>query len=261
MTTTEAASLAAVAPSTIKRWADEGLLPALRTRGGHRRFARLAVERLVEQMAGREGLPASGLVQALLGARRYEIDGRLLEARGRLGSWARVADEVGEALVALGKGWADGRVTVAEEHLAAEALTRALGRIGDAMPLGDEGPRCVLACAADDDHTLGLALAELCLRERGWVPHWLGRRTPVEEVLRVVRSRPTAMVALSASAYSADPAPLLALAEAVGGACRDHGVALVLGGAGAWPERPRAGLRLRSFAEFGKHLATVGEGI
>src|ERR1035437_4056645 len=34
LTTTEAAEVAAVAPSTIKRWADQGILPFSRTAGG-----------------------------------------------------------------------------------------------------------------------------------------------------------------------------------------------------------------------------------
>jgi len=37
--TTGAAEAAAVAPSTIERWADQGILPFSRTAGGHRRTA------------------------------------------------------------------------------------------------------------------------------------------------------------------------------------------------------------------------------
>jgi hypothetical protein len=46
----------------------------------------------------------------------------------------------------------------------------------------------VLVCASDDDHTLGLSLAELCLREVGIGPLWLGRRTPVAELVVVSAS-------------------------------------------------------------------------
>lgn len=49
LTTTEAAEVAAVAPSTIKRWADQGILPFSRTAGGHRRFERFVVERLLRE--------------------------------------------------------------------------------------------------------------------------------------------------------------------------------------------------------------------
>ena len=51
LTTTEAAEAAAVAPSTIKRWADQGVLPFLRTAGGHRRFERVAIEQLLREQS------------------------------------------------------------------------------------------------------------------------------------------------------------------------------------------------------------------
>src|SRR4051812_42648427 len=97
LTTTEAAEAAAVAPSTIKRWADQGILPFLRTAGGHRRFERFAIERLLREqpvsVSSGDSVAASW-VRCLVGARRHEIDGRLLEARAGLGSWWGVADEL-----------------------------------------------------------------------------------------------------------------------------------------------------------------------
>jgi excisionase family DNA binding protein len=41
-----------VSPKTVNRWAHEGRIPCIVTLGGHRRFARDAVERIVEQMTG-----------------------------------------------------------------------------------------------------------------------------------------------------------------------------------------------------------------
>ena len=51
LTTTQAAQLAAVAPSTVKRWADQGILPFFRTAGGHRRIARIALERFLREQS------------------------------------------------------------------------------------------------------------------------------------------------------------------------------------------------------------------
>jgi excisionase family DNA binding protein len=44
----EASRLLGVDPDTLRRWADEGRVPAFTTPGGHRRFDRRALERLVE---------------------------------------------------------------------------------------------------------------------------------------------------------------------------------------------------------------------
>jgi excisionase family DNA binding protein len=54
----EASRLLGVDPDTLRRWADEGRVPAFTTPGGHRRFERRALERLVAQ---RRTGPQNGL--------------------------------------------------------------------------------------------------------------------------------------------------------------------------------------------------------
>jgi excisionase family DNA binding protein len=54
----EASRMLGVDPDTLRRWADEGRVPAFTTLGGHRRFERRALERLIT--ARRTG-PAGGL--------------------------------------------------------------------------------------------------------------------------------------------------------------------------------------------------------
>jgi excisionase family DNA binding protein len=54
----EASRMLGVDPDTLRRWADEGRVPAFTTPGGHRRFERRALERLI---AARRTGPAGGL--------------------------------------------------------------------------------------------------------------------------------------------------------------------------------------------------------
>jgi len=54
----EASRLLGVDPDTLRRWADEGRVPAFTTPGGHRRFERRALERLI---ASRRTGPAGSL--------------------------------------------------------------------------------------------------------------------------------------------------------------------------------------------------------
>ncbi len=58
-----------VDPDTLRRWADEGRVPAFTTPGGHRRFDRRALEQLI---ATRRTGPAGGL--AGLGATQDRLD-------------------------------------------------------------------------------------------------------------------------------------------------------------------------------------------
>lgn len=252
LTTTEAARLASVAPSTIKRWVDRGALPSTRTLGGHRRVSRLALERFLQARVAGEGEvpPEAREVDAWVNDDQFAIEASLLRSRSRLGAWFRVADAVGEGLVHLGERWAAGRVTIADEHRAADALARALTRVGDALPVSPDAAVCALATAEGDEHTLGLRLAELCLREAGWAVRWLGRATPTDELLRLVRRGHVAMVGLSASSASDDAARLCALAGDLGRVCARRDVRLVLGGEGAWPEHPEHAVRVRTFRDL-----------
>jgi excisionase family DNA binding protein len=260
LTTVEASKLAGVGPSTLKRWADQGLLPCVRTAGGHRRFERSALERFLRKQAevpGQRDAALASWAELLVSGRRHEVDALLLEARARLGAWYRVADELGYLLTRLGEQWTGGHLTIADEHLVSDGLTRALGRVSQALPTRAQGPRCVLACAEGDEHTLGLSLAELCLVELGWTPLWLGARTPTVETIRMAVKSGARMVAMSASSTSSDAALLRRMVSRVGAGCRPQGIDLVLGGEGAWPEAPAYGIRLRSFGAFHEHLSRL----
>ncbi|MEW6224895.1 MAG: helix-turn-helix domain-containing protein [Chloroflexota bacterium] len=72
----EASRLLGVDPDTLRRWADEGRVPAFTTPGGHRRFERRALERMIasRRTGPVGGLAAFGATQDRLSAayrRRY----------------------------------------------------------------------------------------------------------------------------------------------------------------------------------------------
>lgn len=253
ITTTEVARRAGVGPTAVKRWSDAGLLPCVRTAGGHRRFVHEEVERFLRGQ-GTHRSPAER--EPWVGALLESSDPRALEAfllaeRARAGAWHRVAATAGEALVALGELWAAGAISILEEHLASERLARALARVGEAIPLDRDAPRALLAAAEGDEHTLGLALVELVLREAGWATVWAGRRTPTVELRRALApALGVRMLCVSASRASSDALALRRQAEALGRIVRAAGVTLALGGAGAWPDRPRTGARFQELPRF-----------
>jgi len=253
LTTTEAARVAGVGPSSVKRWADLNLIPCIRTAGGHRRFRRADLERFLnknpsEAALAREVTSDTDWLTLFQDASAYELQGQLMSARGRLGAWYPVAADLGRALTELGNRWAHGAITVIEEHIASEKLARAVQRICETLPADQRAPRALLAMAEGDDHTLGLLLAELCLREVGWSIVWSGRRSPVSELAAMIDSGAVQLVALSASLASQDAVALTAQASEVARACRRANVELLLGGSGAWPDHPDYGTRLYDFA-------------
>ncbi|HEX6836056.1 MAG TPA: helix-turn-helix domain-containing protein [Polyangia bacterium] len=254
LTSAEAAAELGVSPSTVKRWVDEGELEAERTVGGHRRIARAALEAFRARLAATATTtgPADQLVDLLCGdAPPQRIEARLLELRAEAGSALGLAERVAEALRVLGERWACGVLSVVEEHLASERLARALARLVEWMPLAAGAPRALLATAEGEEHTLGLSLVELLLREAGWQALWAGRLTPVAELVKTIGDpmNRVRLVALSASVASRDARALAVEERVVGAACAEARATLLVGGAGAWPARPRHGRLVRELAE------------
>ena len=237
--------MAGVGASSVKRWADQKVLRCVRTAGGHRRFYRGDIEALLRGQGDALVGAAVDWADLLVRESQFEIQGQLFRARDRLGSWHAVANELGVALAEIGTRWARGEMTIVEEHVTSEKLSRALERTIEAVPSTMQDPRCVLATAENDDHTLGLSLVELCLREAGWRTVWSGSKTPTKDLAALARSGTIAMLAMSASSASSDAQQLARQAEELGADCRQASVLLTLGGSGAWPEAPHYGTRVR----------------
>jgi excisionase family DNA binding protein len=251
LSTAAAARLIGAGTTSVKRWADTGMLDCVRTAGGHRRFTRDALDRFVrlQQHEGTEVNEVRRWIDTLLSEMSHEL--ALLRAHRRLGSWCRVAAELEPVLAELGVRCAGGQVRIAEEHVFSERLSRALARITESLPLLPNAPTCLLACVETEGHSLGLSLAELCLRELGWASIWLGPRTPTEAIMDQVRlDERIRLVGLSASEACNDLHLLRRVQAAVGGVCRERGVDLMLGGGGPWSEMPKYGTRLRGFHEL-----------
>jgi excisionase family DNA binding protein len=180
LTTTEAARLAGVGASSVKRWADQNLIRCVKTAGGHRRILRGDLERFLREHGGVPGAGSSEeWADLFLTTGVFEMQGEILRSRERLGAWYLVGEEIGGGLTEIGLRWERGEITVLEEHVASERLARAIGRAVESIPSSAAGPRALLATAEGDNHTLGLSLAELCLRECGWNVVWTGRETPL----------------------------------------------------------------------------------
>lgn len=246
MKSAEAAVYAGVAVSTIKRWADEGLVQCVRTAGGHRRYK---VSDIDQRIARENHAEVDRWIEVLKSGAADEVDVALHLARRRLGSWWAVAQELGEAVVALGQRWERGEVTIAEEHRATERLRRGLASVCDRMVAADSAVAAV-TCVPGDPHTLGLSLVELCLREVGYEVWWVGANLPAHDVCRVIQQHDVRVLAVSASAASNDREALKAFAELVAPATQDRGTHLALGGAGAWPDG--VGFRPASWQEFSR---------
>jgi DNA-binding transcriptional MerR regulator len=82
----EASRLLGVAPATLRRWSDSGQVQAFTTPGGHRRYRRVALERLLPaDRRPRPSLARSGMTAARL-ARAYRKEARATTLPGWIGA-------------------------------------------------------------------------------------------------------------------------------------------------------------------------------
>jgi len=263
LTTRDVAALMGVGPTTVKRWADAGLLPCLKTAGRHRRFARAQVTRFAEAQGALEA-EASGApldldewVELLRGGQHlHEVEARLMGERRRHGAWWKAAQSVAAVLVELGARWSAGRIGVLDEHLASEQLRRALDRCAEGIVPPPNARRCLLAAVEREEHVLGLSLAELVAREAGWATLRAGTHAPAGELAAWARHHASELIALSASGTSMTEEQLRAVVDEVGAAAAVSGVRLVLGGEGPWPAQHPLATRVRSFEAFHRLLVS-----
>lgn len=254
LTTRDAARRLGVGPSTIKRWADEGLLECVRTAGGHRRFPRAQVEAMLQSSREPPREFVDHWVALLAGdSDEYLVLSELYGLRSREGAWAQVADRLSTVLQAIGERWVQGSLSMAQEHSATDRLRRALSRAIDTLPTSPDKPDCMLCLPDGERHGFGILFAELCAREAGWSTTSLSSALPNDEIVKLAEHTHSRMIVLSASTCS-DPAQLAQLVEQLQGPVRRRNLHLVLGGRGRWPEPPLVGVRMHQFSRFRGYL-------
>jgi MerR family transcriptional regulator, light-induced transcriptional regulator len=87
----------------------------------------------------------------------------------------------------LGEQWSAGRVSVAQEHFATNFFQARLYAVARGWDRG-LGPRALLACAPNEQHTIALVVFGIALHELGWCITYLGADTPIETLAEVAEA-------------------------------------------------------------------------
>ena len=229
--------------STVKRWVDSGIIPAILSPGGHRKLLLKDVLRLSKAgtlpvLAHLEILPHSPeeLRMELESAIRTDdvesICGLITGAHCRGYSVGVLADAViAPAMRRLGSDWAAGRATVAREHRVTQAVVSALyGLNGRIETTQEQGRPVALGCAPEYDHyLLPTLLARMTLVEAGWNAVNVGPNTPFAALLSAVDELQPKLVWLSVS-HLADPARFVEEYDGFYRAVEKRGIAIAIGG-------------------------------
>jgi MerR family transcriptional regulator, light-induced transcriptional regulator len=129
---------------------------------------------------------------------------RCLDEEFSRASFERVADGwLMPALAALGAAWADGTVSVAAEHLAAQCVMRRLGMAYEGVGERPGGPSVVIGLPPGARHELGVLAFAVAARRAGLRTVYLGADVPEADWLTAadaLRPSPSRAVVLAVAA-------------------------------------------------------------
>ncbi|HVF42187.1 MAG TPA: B12-binding domain-containing protein [Pyrinomonadaceae bacterium] len=292
LTSKEAARLLGVSEASVKRWADGGLLPTVKTAGGHRRFrpedvavfrrerlhntgrpsARASAETRRAAVATSRGAAnreeaAALMYDVLVGGHAEEAASILVSLHLEGAGVAALADEVlCPAMRRVGDLWHQGELSVAQEHVATRAALEALQALRASLhPHAAHGRRGVCCAAEDDFHELPVQVAALVLEALGWEVVNLGTSTPFYALAEAIGRFAPRLVCVASTILEGLDRAAREYGEVRRAAAR-FGSGLVIGGAGFAGEDVRrrfpAGLYAEDFGQleqFAVSLAEEGE--
>jgi MerR family transcriptional regulator, light-induced transcriptional regulator len=252
LSTVQAAEALGISLSTVKRWVDEGVLPAHRTAGGHRKLLRAEVVALARQgdlprgdLAALSAEPARGqsqglekaataLLSALRQGRGAEVSAIIRRAYNSGVAIESIADQVIAPVMAkVGHDWECGHIDVWEEHRGTQICASALYDLKDELETRAERnrPVAVGGTPEGDPYLLPTLLAQLVLLDAGWEAVQLGPNTPLPSLVNAVLELRPRLLWLSVSYLEDAPAFIHAYKELYRAADRE-GVAVAVGGQG-----------------------------
>lgn len=206
-----------VSESSVKRWADSGLISISRTAGGHRRIAVSQAITFIRE----QGLPirkpgilgltdkASPLPQLTLDVRKHLLAGDVVRLSSTLqnyylhgGSLATLGDgPIRKAFDDIGELWQHRDDGIMIEHRAVDCCLQALTNVRNLLPTGDANAPCALGAAPPGDpYILPSLLAAMVLQECGWHAINLGPNTPWPTIATAVEQLKPKLLWLTVSA-------------------------------------------------------------
>jgi DNA-binding transcriptional MerR regulator/methylmalonyl-CoA mutase cobalamin-binding subunit len=142
-------------------------------------------------------------------------------------------------LEAIGHGWTERSVTIAQEHLATAVFRRVLGWLLGVYQTDSATHRLVVATPPGERHELGAMMVAVSAALEGWSVTYLGADLPVAELLGAVEQTGAEALALSI-VHADDGRGLTTMVQEIRAGLPPT-VALLLGGAGAQRVHARLG--------------------
>ncbi|UCH09848.1 MAG: cobalamin-dependent protein [Fidelibacterota bacterium] len=274
----EAARILGVNVSSIKRWTDCGELACIRTAGGHRKFL---LKHLVEfahdhqKVAQQANLlpldtPGDREISYYTQKGDYSFLVPWVQARALEGEYGQVQcvllslyltqhelHEIYDLLItpvlhSIGELWAEGTITIVEEHLVSQRLKDGLIRLQEIVHLPERtNQRALCLNLSEELHDIPLKMVQHLLEEKGYQVYFSGQKTPVNQIEKVFTTFKPDRVYIS-SVYSDDPERDQTELDHIFNVCKETGATVFVGGRGFDTlnyRHPAVRCRLDNFAD------------
>lgn len=266
-----------VSESSLKRWCDRGIIKTVRTAGGHRKMTIAEVLRYIREQGQSLVAPAilglppvsenavlgvtrSGprLVEALLAGNELLARQIVFDLHLAKHPLSVICDDViGAAFRDIGDRWACHTADVYQERRGCEIVLRILFNLRRLQPLPESSWLAIGGTIEGDFYTLPTAMAELVLRDAGFVTNSLGTSIPIASLIRAVNETRPKLFWLSVS-HIPDRIDFVAEFAALSQACAGAGTALAVGGRALTPEL-RQRMSYSSYCDTMQHLAAFSQ--
>lgn len=289
LTSKEVAHLLGVSEASIKRWADRGVLPPIKTAGGHRRFRPEEVANFQRKKGLGGGLHQTSPPQpsrASSPAHKSAIQGKkskllkkdreaaqeslfaaLIEGRVEVAAAMLLKSYLYERQLAaifdqllsfplrrIGELWNEGKLTIAQEHIATRTALTALQILHRGIEVAELNGRLAICCGTENDfHELGVQFTQILLESEGWSVLNLGPNTPFFALTEAMIEKNARLVCVSSTILH-NPDRAAREYKEFSERATQSGVRIVLGGAGfsgsAIRKRFPADLHADTFAQL-----------
>jgi excisionase family DNA binding protein len=281
LSTVQAAVALRVSVSTVKRWVDDGILPAHRTAGGHRKLLRAEVQALARASnlprgdlavlsVPPPGVPADGLdalaaalLDSLLQGDGAQVTALIRRAYASGLPPETLADQLVRPVMGrIGLEWEAGRMDVWQEHRCTQQCAAALYDLKDNLETRAERNRPVVVGGTPegDPYLLATLLAQLVLLDAGWEAVQLGPNTPLASLTRALGQLHPKLVWMSVS-YLVDAAEFIQAFRQFCQAAERQGVAVAVGGQALVAEAVRSAIPYTTYGDSLGHLAAFARSL
>ena len=266
----------AASESSVKRWCDRGVIPTVRTGGGHRRISldglrsftaatgrklvapqvlglpQLFCDRKIE-VPGNDDPRQKNFRSALIVGDESQCRELLLEVSSSSERRSRAASiMICDAMRGIGDSWSGNELDPYQERRACDICVRLINELRAALPpIPEDAPVAIGGTFSGDPYQLPTLLVELTLREQGWNATSIGADLPVSSFLQAAHDFQPKMIWLSVSTIDR-PREFVKQQNGFADDLED-GIALVVGGR-ALSDAIRPKLKYTAFCDSLAHL-------